>query len=158
MYIIVFAFTLLLWGISPLFGFSENPSSVLVIGGGPAGLATAIEASVNGAHVIIIEKRNSYSRLQRVFLLDSSIKLLEKWKVDVPEMTVADFGDNGKFSFVSINRLEEALVTQVASHDISSEERFFPGFPRRFFAYFTQVCRKIALKILNKIATSSETP
>jgi hypothetical protein len=30
------------------------------------------------------------------------------------------------------------LITQVASHDISSEERFFPGFPRRFFAYFTR--------------------
>ena len=78
--IIVIAVTLL-WSISPLFAAND----VLVIGGGPAGLATAIEAADSGAQVTVVEKRKSYSRSQSVFLFDASIKLLEKWKVNIPE-------------------------------------------------------------------------
>jgi 2-polyprenyl-6-methoxyphenol hydroxylase-like FAD-dependent oxidoreductase len=116
--IIICVLILLLWSIFPLFAVSEKPISVLVIGGGPAGLATAIEARENGATAIIIEKRKTYSRAQLIFLLDSSIKLLEKWKVDVPEMAVIDFGNKGKFGFVSINRLEEALARRANELEI----------------------------------------
>lgn len=34
-----------------------EPLSVLIIGGGPAGLATAIEAQANGCFVTVVEKK-----------------------------------------------------------------------------------------------------
>jgi hypothetical protein len=43
-------------------------------------------------------------------------------------------------------KVESRVLAQAASHDISSEERFFPGFPRRFFAYFTQSMSKNRLE------------
>jgi 2-polyprenyl-6-methoxyphenol hydroxylase-like FAD-dependent oxidoreductase len=118
---IIFRFvTLLFWSFFPLFAISAKPTSVLVIGGGPAGLATAIEAWENGADVTIVEKRNVYSRPQVVFLLDDSITLLEKWKVDVPKMRIADLRENGKLGFVSINHLEEALARRTAELGIKA--------------------------------------
>jgi 2-polyprenyl-6-methoxyphenol hydroxylase-like FAD-dependent oxidoreductase len=110
--IISISITLLLWSISPLFA-NHDPISVLVIGGGPAGLATAIEAADSGAQVTVVEKRKSYSRGQSVFLVDSSIKLLEKWKVTIPEMKAADLGEGGKFGLVPINQLEQGLLKRV---------------------------------------------
>ena len=37
-------------------------NKVLVIGGGPCGLRTAIESALLGAYVVVIEKRNRFSR------------------------------------------------------------------------------------------------
>ncbi len=110
--IIVISITVLLWSISPLFA-NHDPITVLVIGGGPAGLATAIEAANSGAQVTVVEKRKGYSRGQSVFLLDASIKLLEKWKVNIPEMKATDLGEEGKFGLVTINHLEQGLLKRV---------------------------------------------
>jgi NADPH-dependent 2,4-dienoyl-CoA reductase/sulfur reductase-like enzyme len=40
----------------------ENPKKVLIIGGGPCGLRTAIEAQLCGAKVVVVEKRDRFSR------------------------------------------------------------------------------------------------
>lgn len=45
--------------------YKNKPSAknkVLIIGAGPVGLRTAVECAFLGAHVIVIEKRNSFSR------------------------------------------------------------------------------------------------
>jgi 2-polyprenyl-6-methoxyphenol hydroxylase-like FAD-dependent oxidoreductase len=87
--------------------------SVVVIGGGPAGLATAIEAAEHGAKVIIVEKRSSYTRDRLIFLFESTLTLLDRWKVNIPQMKVAEFEEVGKLGFASINQIEEALATRV---------------------------------------------
>ncbi|KAL6074477.1 [F-actin]-monooxygenase mical3 [Balamuthia mandrillaris] len=52
---------------------SSSPLKVLVIGGGPGGLRTAVEASLMGAEVIILEKRAAFSRHNLLHIWDSSI-------------------------------------------------------------------------------------
>lgn len=86
---------------------------VVIVGGGPAGLATAIEAHQNGAEVTLIEKRKEYSREQTLFIFNSSIDLLEKWQVTVPWMRVVDKGPGTKLGFVQIKILEEAMDARV---------------------------------------------
>jgi 2-polyprenyl-6-methoxyphenol hydroxylase-like FAD-dependent oxidoreductase len=106
---------------SALFGINlekSDPLSVLIIGGGPAGLATAIEAKKSGAKVTLIEKRNEYSRPQRLFLFDPSIQLLKRWQVTVPQLQIAELGDGSCIGFVEINRLEEGLENKVKELDI----------------------------------------
>jgi 2-polyprenyl-6-methoxyphenol hydroxylase-like FAD-dependent oxidoreductase len=95
-----------------------NPT-VIIIGGGPAGLATAIEAHEKGANVSIIEKREAYSREQRVFLTDSSLILLEKWKVDCTSLTTIDIGNGKRLGIIALNELEELLCARVQALGIS---------------------------------------
>lgn len=87
-------------------------SEVLIIGGGPTGLATAIEAHKKGAHVTIIEKRASYSRPQFVFLLKSSLDLLESWNVALSHLQVLDFGGE-HMGLVRIKNLEKGLNARI---------------------------------------------
>ena len=92
--------------------FFLQGASVVIIGGGPVGLATAIEAKQSGFDVTVVEKREGYSRWQTILLLDSSLRLLEKWDVHIPEMKVMEFKDKKrmqKIGFVQIDILEEAL-------------------------------------------------
>ncbi len=93
-------------------------STVLVIGGGPAGLASAIEAHERGFTVSIIEKRPSYMRMQGVFLADSSIKLLKKWKVDLSPISIITLEDGTSWGFVVLKELEEQLARAVAHRGI----------------------------------------
>ncbi len=89
---------------------AENtPPSVLVIGGGPAGLSCALEAKKSGCNVTIVEKRKTYTRLQWLFLSDTSLALLEKWGVNPPGLIAADLGDGKPRGFVPIQSLEESL-------------------------------------------------
>ena len=92
---------------------SPKPLSVVIIGGGPAGLATAIEAHLHGADVTIIEKRETYLRLQTLFLLDPSMRLLKKWQVLLPQMKVLDLTSDIQMGVVKINNLEEGLEKRV---------------------------------------------
>jgi 2-polyprenyl-6-methoxyphenol hydroxylase-like FAD-dependent oxidoreductase len=108
---IVFILTLFNLQFFPLQA-TESPS-VVIIGGGPSGLATAIEAHQSGAKVTVIEKRDTYSRPQMLFLLDSSLRLLEKWKVAIPQMRVVDLGDGNRVGFVQIKHLEKGLENRV---------------------------------------------
>lgn len=88
--------------------FKSQPSTI-IIGGGPAGLATAIEARSAGAQVIVVEKRSAYEREQQLFLLEHSLALLKKWEVDPPELNTVEIGDR-RIGFVQISQLEEALL------------------------------------------------
>jgi 2-polyprenyl-6-methoxyphenol hydroxylase-like FAD-dependent oxidoreductase len=99
---------------------AEGSLSVLVVGGGPAGLATAIEAAESGAQVTLIEKRTSYTRNRLLFLFESSLTLLDRWKVNIPQMKIADLGDAGKFGSVSINHLEEGLAAR--AHELGIQK------------------------------------
>lgn len=91
---------------------AEKPLSIVIIGGGPAGLATAIEAKEAGADVVVVEKRESYTRRQIVFLFDSSLQLLNKWRVSIPNMMIESEEDG--WAFARINQLEEGLAQRVA--------------------------------------------
>jgi 2-polyprenyl-6-methoxyphenol hydroxylase-like FAD-dependent oxidoreductase len=86
--------------------------NVVIIGGGPAGQSTAIEANLTGAKATIIEKRSSYSRGQLLFLFDHSLKLLEKWEVHIPTMQISKF-EHGCLGSTKIKDLEEALAKRV---------------------------------------------
>ncbi len=90
----------------------ETPLSVVIIGGGPTGLATAIEAKVAGANVVIVEKRERYSREQFVFLLDPALGFLNKWKVFVPELILGEEAGE-KVGVMRIKDLEIALAQRV---------------------------------------------
>lgn len=90
----------------------DKPLSVLIIGGGPTGLATAIEAHNTGASVVVVEKRENYSRPQQLFLLDETISLLSKWEVTPPDLQTIELDDD-RIGFVAINDLEESLAKKV---------------------------------------------
>lgn len=106
--------------------FAEN--SVLIIGGGPAGLATAIEAKMQGCRVTIVEKRDAYTRPQTLFLLDSSLQLLEKWEVDTSPFKIVDLGDGTHMGFVSIKQLEEQLEKRALELGVEKIQGEFQAF------------------------------
>lgn len=88
--------------------FAKTPS-VLVIGGGPCGLAAAIEAREAGYQVRVVENRDFYERRQTLFLFESSLKLLRKWEVTLPAMKVIEGEGIEPIGIVPIKELEEGL-------------------------------------------------
>jgi len=107
---------------------SGNPPVVVIVGGGPAGLATAMEAYQSGAKVTIIEKRSTYTRNQLLFLTYETIKLLKKWNVNVPSMEELDFQPNLTMGVVRIRDLEEGLNKAVKAVGIDIVLGEFLGF------------------------------
>ena len=107
----IFRISLFLLVCTPLF-CRDEPLSVVIIGGGPAGLATAIEAKAAGANVTILEKREHYSRDQFLFLLDPALNLLNKWKVSVPNLIILNDGDEEN-GVTDIKSLEMGLARRV---------------------------------------------
>lgn len=96
-----------------------DPCNVVIIGGGPAGWATAIGASEWKARVCIIEKRESHSREQWLVLTESSLRLLGKWEVSPlleSKWLIAPIGighgENEIKKIVPIKALEDALETR----------------------------------------------
>lgn len=90
----------------------EKPLKVVVIGGGPTGLSAAIEAKAAGADVVVVEKRDQYTRENTLFLPSGSLALLEKWGAMVPKMQRL-FLKEEKRGFVLIKDLEEDLAKRV---------------------------------------------
>lgn len=99
---------------------SVQAASAVVVGGGPVGLATAIEAKQSGFDVTIVEKREDYIRNQTFFLFDSSLELLEKWGLSIPEMKVIDIGEGGKIGLVQIKVLEKYLQKRASDLGIEN--------------------------------------
>lgn len=96
-----------------LIGTSEiRPLSVVVIGGGPTGMAAAIEARLSGADVVVVEKRESFTRENTLFLYRVTVDLFDKWNVDVPRM-VRLYLKGERRGFVLIKDLEESLAKRV---------------------------------------------
>lgn len=92
---------------------SLDALDVVIIGGGPAGLATALEAHASGANVTVIEKRCTYSRAQILFLFDYSLELLKKWRVVIPSMHISCLEKGGLMGSTKIKNLETALAKRV---------------------------------------------
>lgn len=57
------------------------PKSIVVVGEGPAGLATAIVARLQNHEVVLIKRRENYRREQIVFLKMSALNFLKKINV-----------------------------------------------------------------------------
>ncbi len=95
------------------------PMSVVVVGGGPAGLATAIEASQHGAHVTVVEKRKAYARAQSLFLLSETIDLLKQWNVEIPEMKVVELGESyrAQEGFVNLDSARQSTIEARGPND-----------------------------------------
>lgn len=93
------------------------PFSVVVVGGGPAGLAAAIEAHQAGAYAVIVEKRSQYTRSQIILLYKDALDLLEKWEVEVPEMTLYQLSH--PLGIVEICHLENALAKRALNLGIA---------------------------------------
>ncbi len=92
---------------------NEKPLSIVIIGAGPAGLATAIEAHGAGANVIIVEKRECYTRDQYFFIFEPTLSILTKWKVSVPDFVIGYDSDNEAVGFTLIKNLEIGLEDRV---------------------------------------------
>lgn len=86
----------------------SQPSSVIVIGGGPTGLGAAIEAKKAGFEVILVEKRSSYTRLNTLFLEKAVLELFEEWNAPIPLLQELKLKGERR-GFVLIKDLEEAL-------------------------------------------------
>ena len=88
--------------------------SVTVVGGGPAGLASAIEASSKGFKVTLVEKRNSYSRNRPIALLPNVLKILKEWNLKMLEIPMCEqskqeaskWSFSGDESFTSMQRID----------------------------------------------------
>jgi 2-polyprenyl-6-methoxyphenol hydroxylase-like FAD-dependent oxidoreductase len=132
-----------------------EPLSVLIIGGGPAGLATAIEAKNQGCRVTIVEKRDAYSRPQTLFLLDSSLKLFEKWEVDISPIRIVDLGDGTSMGFVSIKQLEEQLEKKALALGVEKIHGEFLGFKSNEAA-LVKTCNKDEVAFLYDILVAAD--
>ncbi|MCE5317736.1 MAG: FAD-dependent monooxygenase [Parachlamydia sp.] len=86
-------------------------AKTLVVGGGPAGLATAIEA-ITWGDVLVLERRSEYTRQQSLFLTGDSLALLEKRGVELPELSTAQVGPEERVGFIAIAHLEKQLAAR----------------------------------------------
>lgn len=92
----------------PITPVSDKP--VLVVGMGPAGLATAIEAARAGKSVTIFDNRTDYTRLQRVGLNPASAVYLQKLKEGTTNETV--------------NKLHDKFIKDTNKVEIKDLQRF----------------------------------
>ncbi len=106
----------------------QLPPSLLIIGGGPAGLGVALEAKERGYDVTLIEKRDAYSREQTLLLLDSSLKLLKKWQVESPSLHTMSLTEDFSVGLIPINALETALDQKVQALGIKKIQGEFVDF------------------------------
>lgn len=107
-----------------IFKKDNKPLQVLIIGGGPTGLAAAIEAKNEGAKVTLVEKRKDYNRQQVLFLGKSAIGLLTKWSIQPKTLSICQARNGSKVGIIKICDLETSLkekVNQMGVNVISGE-------------------------------------
>lgn len=100
-------------------------ATTLVVGGGPAGLATAIEAAQQGEEVTVLEMRPSYVRQQSLFLTAESLARLEGWGVDLPELGIAEIEPDKRMGFVAISHLENQLAARAKALGVKIKQAKF---------------------------------
>ena len=110
----------------------SSPASVVVIGGGPSGLGAAIEAKKSGADVVLIEKRNAYTRQNALFLYTVTLELLDRWGGQIPLMEELEFKGERR-GFVLIKDLEESLSSLVDALGVRRIQGEFIGFSQNPF-------------------------
>lgn len=103
-------------------------ATTLIVGGGPAGLATAIEAAQQGDEVVVLEMRPSYIRQQSLFLTAESLDRLESWGVDLPELGIAEIGPDQRMGFVAIHHLEKQLSARAKALGVKIKQAKFVDF------------------------------
>jgi 2-polyprenyl-6-methoxyphenol hydroxylase-like FAD-dependent oxidoreductase len=108
-----------------------HAANVVIVGAGPVGLATAIEARAAGYDVTVIEKRKVYTRKQVHILDEHTLKLLKTWQVSVAKCTQPEGANIG---IMSIQDLEEAL-----------KERAIEAGAKIIFAKYQQLVDKQAI-------------
>ncbi len=86
-----------------------NASTVMIIGGGPTGLGAAIEARMAGLEVILVEKRECYSRQNTMSLSAGTLELFEKWNATIPLLEDLDFNGTRR-GFLLLKDLEDGLA------------------------------------------------
>ncbi len=86
-------------------------STVLVIGGGPTGIGAAIEARLALHDVILVEKREQYTRLSTMSLSHDTLAIFEKWNVAIPLLQVLDFNGTRR-GFILLKDLEQGLYSR----------------------------------------------
>lgn len=107
------------------FSFSKFSAATLVVGGGPAGLAMAIEAIKLGDEVTVLERRPEYTRPQSLFLTGDSLAQLDKWGVELPELRTAQVGPHERVGFVAIYHLEKQLAARAKALGVKIEQAKF---------------------------------
>lgn len=122
--------------------FAEK-SSVVIVGGGPSGLAAAIEAKTIGSDVTVIEKRASYNREQYIFLFNTTLDLVEKWGATIPQMKMYEINIPGlekpfRIGFVQLKQVEEALSKRAAELGIVKIQGEFTGLSNNTLLISTQ--------------------
>jgi 2-polyprenyl-6-methoxyphenol hydroxylase-like FAD-dependent oxidoreductase len=109
------------------FLLSKLYAATLVVGGGPSGLGTAIEAARQGDEVIVLEKRPEYTREQTLFLTGDSLERLDHWGVDLPELHIAQAGPNDRIGFVAIRHLEKQMAEKAKALGVQIHMGTFIG-------------------------------
>lgn len=112
-------YLLLIFMLMPFTSYAKESLSVVVVGGGPVGLAAAMEAVNNGASVTVVERREEYTRRQRVFLSDESLQLLERWHVTLPSEFVFRAKEEERIGVVPIHVIEELLAKQAIGRGVT---------------------------------------
>jgi len=122
-----FFFIALLFSCVTVFSSEGEQISVVVVGGGPTGLASAIEAHNAGASVTIIEKRSAYTRENTLFLYTVTLEMFDRWQVSIPALQELYFREQRR-GFVLIKDLEECLAIKVDELGIQKLQGEFIGF------------------------------
>ncbi|MBM3194050.1 MAG: FAD-dependent oxidoreductase [Chlamydiae bacterium] len=122
--------------------FAKESVSVVVVGAGPVGLLTALEAYRAGMNVTIIEDRDRYTRSQSLFIFQEALDLLVDLGVYIPSMRMCEFDSDKNVGLLEINALEYALLEKVDELGIL-----------KIKGRFIQVSEQIALVSVNNEIT-----
>eukprot|EP00929_Paragymnodinium_shiwhaense_P046700 TRINITY_DN23765_c0_g1_i1.p1 TRINITY_DN23765_c0_g1~~TRINITY_DN23765_c0_g1_i1.p1 ORF type:complete len:637 (+),score=132.50 TRINITY_DN23765_c0_g1_i1:181-2091(+) len=89
---------------------SRERLRAVVIGGGPIGLRAALELSLAGHDVVVLEKRQSFGRINRVHLWDFCQLDLKSLGAKLFDQPGASFGANADYCHIGIDELQSMLM------------------------------------------------